>query len=54
MTTRILVLGAALVAGCAWQSEAQKIGEDTYQVSAKGVTSTRRRNRRTSNGTVER
>jgi hypothetical protein len=33
----IKVMGAvltAVIAGCAWQSGAQKIGEDKYQVSA--------------------
>jgi hypothetical protein len=34
MRTAFALVTAMLVAGCAWQSEARKLGEDTYQVSA--------------------
>jgi hypothetical protein len=30
----LVVLACSFASGCAWQSEALKIGEDTYQVSA--------------------
>jgi hypothetical protein len=31
---KLICVLLVLVSGCAWQSEAMKIGEDTYQVSA--------------------
>lgn len=35
MTSKtFIVLACALMSGCAWQSEALKLSDDTYQVSA--------------------
>ena len=34
MRIAIALVVSTFVAGCAWQSEARKVGDDTYQVSA--------------------